>query len=375
MFLMTPGPTEVPDRVREAMARRMTSPDFDSEFKQFYNYLVEKIGKIYFKNSEKADKDILILGGEGILGLEASISSTVGPEDKVLCISNGIYGDGFANFVENVSAEPELYSYPYDGKIDLQEVKSAAENEDFKVATLVHCETPTGTLNNLDEILPVLRDNGIITIVDAVSSLGGTEVPTEDIDICIGGSQKCFSSPPGLSILSVSSEAWDLIRDRGPKSYYTNLAPWKEMWIDAAGSNKDREGNGQEFPYTHLTSNLYALDESMNIILEEGIENVFSRHRRSAKLCREMAREMGLTLYPKPESLMSPTVTAIEVDGNSRKLQKKIRRNYGILLATGLGELSNDIIRVGHMGHNAREHKVRYTMEALEDAATELGII
>lgn len=348
---MTPGPTEIPKSVRKAMSKEILNPDIDADFFEFYHGLEKKVKEVY-----RTKDDVLILGGEGILGLEAAVASSIQKGDKVLCLSNGIYGDGFADFVDMYGGEPVMVKSSYDEPFVIEEVENKLREEEFKAATMVHCETPTGVLNDFERVLGVLEEQDVLTIVDAVSSLGGTEVPVDEIDICLGGSQKCFSSPPGLTTISVSEHAWDVMEDKEQNTYYTNLPIWKDMWF-----------GDEYFPYTHLVSNLYALDESMNIILDEGLENVFKRHERMAELCRERVHEMGLDIYPSKESLSSPTVTAIKMEGKALEIQKKIKEKHDILLATSLGELEDKILRIGHMGHNAYEEKVVRTMDALED--------
>ncbi len=348
--MMTPGPTEIPERVLKAMARPIQNPDIDEDFFDFYRALEEKVKKIYGTRD-----DVLILGGEGILGLEASIASIIEKDDKVLCISNGLFGKGFADFVEMYGGEPILLEFPHDGSIDEKEVKRALEKNDFKASTIVHCETPTGTLNPLDDLLRLLKEEDILTIVDAVSSLGGTRVPTEKMDICIGGSQKCFSSPPGLTTISISEKAWEEIMKSKDEHLYTSLRVWKETWFES-----------DIFPYTHLVSNLYALDDSLDIILEEGLDEVYERHKRTAKFCRDRGEEIGLTLYPKSKDLCSPTVTAFSMDTSAVALQKRIKKDEDVLLGTGLGDKKDDILRIGHMGYNAQMEKVEKAMDALQ---------
>lgn len=199
----------------------------------------------------------------------------------------------------------------------------------------------------------MFREEGVVSIVDAVSSLGGAPVPVGDVDVCIGGSQKCFSSPPGLTTLSVSERAWDAVEGTPERSFYASLAPWRDADPD------------EMLPYTHLTANLAALDASMELILEEGVENVFERHREVAGQCRERAADLGFDLYPDPE-LSSPTVTALRVEGEAADLQARVREERGVVLATGLGDLADDVLRVGHMGYNADPEKVARTMDALE---------
>lgn len=347
---MTPGPTAVPERVRTAMSQPIHNPDVEREFVDFYRSLTDDLGQVY-----GTDDDIVVLGGEGMLGLEASLASLLDGGEQVLCIANGLFGEWFEDFVELHGGEVISCSNPYTDPLDIERVKSLLESHDIEIATMVHCETPTGILNDLDEVLSLCTDEGVITIVDAVSSLGGTPVPTDDIDICLGASQKCFSSPPGLTTLSVSDNAWHTVHETQQASFYTSLAPWEDI------TNEESE----QFPYTHLVSNLYALDESVAMLLEEGLEQVYDRHADAAALCREMGRELGLSPYP-PTERCSPTVTAFEVETSAEAIQSELHDEHDITIATSLGPLADDIIRIGHMGVNAEQENVETTMESLE---------
>ncbi len=349
-MLMTPGPTAVPEPVRQAMARAQPNPDVEAEFRETYDSLCEKLRHAY-----GTDDDMVVLGGEGILGLEAAIASTIEPGDRVLCISNGLYGDGFADFVENYGGEATLVGAEYTDAIDARAVEEAideaeTDGDGFKAATMVHCETPTGTLNDLAGVLETLDDRDVLTIVDAVSSLGGVAVPTDHIDICLGASQKCFSAPPGLTTVSVSDDAWDAIKARDPDSLYTNLLPWREI--------------GDLFPYTHLSANVAALDAALDLLLDEGIDAAYERHESAAEQCRERGAQLGLDLYPDPER-SSPTVTAFHVPGRATDLRRRMDEEHDVVLSTGLGDLADDILRVGHMGYNADVERVDRTMDAL----------
>jgi aspartate aminotransferase-like enzyme len=348
-MLMTPGPTAVPDRVRERMAEPMPNPDLDPEFASLYADLTEKLGEVY-----GTDDDVLVMGGEGILGLEAAVASLVDGGDDVLCISNGLYGDGFADFVERHGGDPERVEFPDTADLDPDRVAEAAAESDADVATLVHCETPTGVLNDVAPVLEVLADAGVLTVVDAVSSLGGAPVPTEHVDVCLGASQKCLSSPPGLTTVTVSDPAWERIEAVDEQSFYTNLAPWRD--VDESG----------QFPYTHLGANVAALDEAVDLLLDEGLENAYERHEMAAARCRERAADAGVDLYASDPALSSPTVTALRVPGRATEVQERMDAEHDVVVATGLGDLTDDVIRVGHMGYNADVQKVDRTMDALE---------
>ncbi|MGM0448985.1 MAG: pyridoxal-phosphate-dependent aminotransferase family protein, partial [Methanobacteriota archaeon] len=257
-MLMTPGPTAVPDSVREAMSRELINPDVDPAFREIYDRVTARLATVYDVDEATsasgagakagAARDIVVPGGEGILGLEAAVASLVEPGTEVLCLSNGIYGDGFADFVEQYGGTVTLLSADYDDPLPLADLESVLADGDtaFDLATMVHCETPTGTLNDLDPALDLLdgADSEILTVVDAVSSLGGTPVPTDRIDVCLGASQKCFSAPPGLTTAAISERAWAAMEERDPHSLYTNFLPWRDT--------------SSGFPYTHLTTEVVA---------------------------------------------------------------------------------------------------------------------
>src|SRR6056297_3028414 len=222
-MLFTPGPTAVPPEVREAMAEPQPNSAVQPEFAAVYDRLCGNLQDVY-----NTDHDVIVPGGEGILGLEAAIASLVAPGDRVLCIANGLYGEGFADFVDSYDGEATVIDADYDAGYDLDAVEAAladAEeaNEPLKLATLVHCETPTGTLNDLEPVLDLLDEYDVLSVVDAVSSLGGTPVPTDRIDVCLGASQKVFSAPPGLTTVAISDRAWETMEAREPTSLYTNL--------------------------------------------------------------------------------------------------------------------------------------------------------
>ncbi|NHN58298.1 MULTISPECIES: alanine--glyoxylate aminotransferase family protein [Halorussus] len=351
-LLMTPGPTAVPPEVREATSRPIVNPDVEPEFSPFYRDLLGKLARVY-----DTDDDVLVLSGEGMLGLEASVASLMASGDEVLCLANGIFGEGFADFAEMHGGEATVHDAPADAGFDPEAVKERVEDRDFAVATMVHCETPTGVLNDLDEVLGVLQDAGVLTVVDAVSSLGGTPVPTDRIDVCLGASQKCFSSPPGLTTLSVSDGAWQKVDATEQDTFYTSLEPWRDVDIP--------EEAPPHLPYTHSISNLFALDASLDLLLDEGPEAVYDRHESVAERCRERGRDLGLAPFAADEALCSPTVTAFEVEGRASDLQRRLADEQDVILSTGLGDLADDVLRVGHMGYNADPERVERTMDAL----------
>jgi aspartate aminotransferase-like enzyme len=195
--MMTPGPVQVPEQVRMARARQTGNADLDLDFFEEYKELCEQISRLLHTKNET-----LILSGEGILGLEAACASMTEPGDKVLVLDNGIYGKGFADFVSMYGGEPVLYTTDYQQEIDVAALEEyLQEHHDFKYATVVHCDTPSGMLNDVYKICPLLKKYGILTVTDSVSGMFGNRLDVEkaQIDLLCGGSQKAVSAPPGLT--------------------------------------------------------------------------------------------------------------------------------------------------------------------------------
>ena len=183
--IMTPGPTQVPETVRRARSFSCTNPDLDEEFYDFYKETCELISSLLGTKNET-----LILDGEGILGLEAACASLTEPGDKVLVIDNGIYGKGFADFVSMYGGIPELYHADYENTLDVDALAEyLKDHHDYAYATVVHCDTPSGMLNDISRICPLLKQYGILTIVDSVSGMFGERVCVDDfqIDLLCGG--------------------------------------------------------------------------------------------------------------------------------------------------------------------------------------------
>ncbi|GKX28594.1 hypothetical protein SH1V18_10740 [Vallitalea longa] len=351
-LLMTPGPTYVSEEVRMAMSKPITNPDFDIDFYDYYRETCNKIKKMLH-----TENDVLILAGEGILGLEAACASLIEQDDKVLCIDNGIFGKGFGDFAKLYGGDVTFFSSDYTREIDVEKLESfLQENHDYKVATLVHCETPSGITNPIDKICPILDKYGIISIVDAVSSMGGEplEVDKWKIDIVLGGSQKCISAPPGLTLLGISDRAWNKIMNRNKPvpSFYCNLSLWKNWYED------------KWFPYTQSISDIYGLNEAVDRMLRD--DSIVDRHRRLARGVRTALLEAGLELYP--DSGFSNTVTTIMVPSSvdCKTILDDMANDYNIIISGAFDYLKDKVIRIGHMGENCYEEKLYITLKAID---------
>ena len=360
-IVYTAGPTNVRENVRQARSIETTNPDIDLEFVEFYKRTCEKMGSII-----NTKNDVYILSGEGILGLEAACASLTEAGDRVLVIDNGIFGKGFGDFVTMYDGDPILFSKTHKKDIDIYELEKFLEKDNnFKYATIVHCDTPTGVLNDLSKICPLLKKYNILTVVDSVAGMVGEELLVDEwkIDIALGGSQKAISAQPGLTIVSVSEDAKKCIKNRKSKipGFYCNLNIWEGYY------------EKKYFPYTMPISDIISLDKALDNILEEGIENVISRHKKIALATRKALMDYGIELFL--DKGYSNTVTSITIPDNigALNLTKYIRDNYNTIIGTSLGEYVNKILRIGHMGENAKLGKIIYILDILDNSLKDLG--
>ncbi|MBK1809764.1 alanine--glyoxylate aminotransferase family protein [Clostridium sp. YIM B02505] len=360
-FVYAPGPTSVRENVRLERARLTTNPDVDEEFVEFYKENCNKIGKII-----KTENPVYILSGEGILGLEAACASLTEPGDRVLVLDNGIYGGGFKDFVEMYGGEGVLFSDDYSRAIDVRKLEEFLEKDhNFKYATIVHCDTPTGVLNDLSNICPLLSEYGILTVVDSVSAMAGEALRVDEwkVDIALGGSQKAFSAPAGLTMVSVSEKAKAVMKNRKTPiiGFYCNLTIWENYY------------ENKWFPYTMPISDIMGLSKAADNILDEGVQEVLDRHEKIADATREAIKEYGLELFLADG--YSNTVTAVKVPENIGALQLKehMLKKYNTLIITSLKPYDNEILRIGHMGENAREDKIIYALNVIDKGLKDLG--
>jgi aspartate aminotransferase-like enzyme len=356
-LLMTAGPVEVSPRVLSAISQPAIYHYYKG-FVDFFEETTKKLAQVFQANG----LDTLILQGEGVLGLEAAVVCSVNPGEKVLVFENGPFGKWFGDYVKNVGATPVYFHEETNKCFNSSAALEFLENNRDAVAmTFVHCETPAGLLNPPQEICKKAKRLGMLTIVDCVASLGGTEFNPDEwgIDLAIGASQKCLSSTTGLTPMTVSKFAWEKMEKKKTpiRVSYLSLLDWKDSWIQS-----------KKFPFTPFTGEIYGLSAALDEILEEGLQNVFARHKEVGRYVRKRTIEIGLKLWPAEEDFCSPTVTAIslpEGQDDARIVQDIVKR-YGILIGGGYRELKGKVLRIGHMGYSAHMPFVSATMDALE---------
>ena len=357
--IMTPGPTQVKDNVRAARSLITTNPDIDTSFTEYYKHTCDILGEIIHSTG-----NIYILSGEGILGLEAACASLTEAGDRVLIIDNGIYGKGFGDFVKIYGGTPVYYTKDYTEPIDATELKAYLDTDsDFKYATVVHCDTPSGMLNDVEAICPLLKEYGIMTVVDTVSASFGVplNVDAAKIDICCMGSQKALSAPPGLTMLSVSDDAIKAMENRKTPiaSFYCNILTFKNYYKD------------KWFPYTMPISDIIGLNKAISNVLHD--KTILKRHHIIGQAVRKAVTAAGLTLYAKGG--YSDTVSVINVPEGLTDTQilDTMRDDYNILIAGCFDILAGKVFRIGHMGENANIRDVAETLSALDKTFKKLN--
>jgi aspartate aminotransferase-like enzyme len=337
---MVPGPVKVAQEVLAAYQINYGSADMESEFLELYNHTENNLKTILSTKNQ-----VVIHSGEGMLALWCALKSCLVPGDRVLSIATGVFGDGIGDMAASIGAAVRKISLPYNETIsDMDEIKKVIETFKPKMITVVHCETPSGTLNPIAELGYAKKKLGVpLLYVDAVSSIGGAPVLTDEwnIDLCLGGSQKCLSSLPDMAFLAVSDAAWEII---GQVDFvgYAALKPFQTAQAE------------HYFPYTPNWHGVAGLNAGAEVILKEGLFNSFSRHEETAQLCRDKIEEMGLALFPAAEAIPAPTVTAVNVpQGISwQEFDAKLRRE-GLVVAGSYGPLTDKVFRLGHMGTQA----------------------
>jgi aspartate aminotransferase-like enzyme len=337
MRLFIPGPTPITPEVQKALSSPMINHR-GPEYEALQSEIIENLKKVF-----KTSNPVIVFPSAGTGAMEAAVVNFLSPGDKVICASIGVFGDRFASIAKAFGAEVVKLDFEWGKAIDPERLRECLdENPDAKALLMTHNETSTGVTNDLKEIKEAIGDREILWIVDAISSLVAIDLPTDElgIDVVVGGSQKAFMIPPGLSFLCVSKRALEK----------SESAQMPRFYFDVKSMLKSMERN--QTPYTPALPQLFALREALRQILEEGLENVQRRHQLVGEAIRRGVKAMGLKLFGD-EKYASNTVTAIYnpegIDG--RKLRSLLRTKFGVVLAGGQGAVQNTIFRIGHLGY------------------------
>ena len=339
---LVPGPVTIPPPVLAAYGHDWGSADLEPEFVELYAATAGLLGEIMGTRN-----GVVIALGEAMVALWGTIKSALGPGDRVLSVSSGLFGAGLADMARTAGAEARLVHFPHDTVPDPDRVAAAAREWEPTAVTMVHCETPCGTLTPVEAVGARLREVApdALFIVDAVASIGGAPLDSDGagIDFCLLGTQKCLSGVPDLGIVAVSERGWGRVEQVGYAGYDA-LAPFRRAVED------------HYFPYTHSWHAVAALNTACRLLLDEGLAASYARHARVAQGWRDAARELGLELYPRREEDCAPTVTALKVPaGLAWPVLDRRLRQRGMVVGGNYGDLAGKVFRIGHMGTQATD--------------------
>lgn len=361
--LLGPGPTPVDGRVLRAMAEP-TLGHLDRDFVAIMDETRDFLRMVF-----RTKNDLTVaMSGTGSAGMETACVNMIERGDKVIICSHGVFGTRMQDVAGRCGAEVVEVNAPMGRPIDPEEVRRAVKaNPDAKLLGIVHAETSTGVLQPLDEIVSVVHDAGMFMIVDAVTSLGGMDVPVDrlGLDMVYSGSQKCLACPPGLAPVTVSPRAVEHIKSRESKiqSWYLDLTMIMRYW-------------GQERFYHHTApvNMIYGLNEGLRMIAEEGLENRFARHRKNAEALWAGIEALGLELLVE-KSFRLPSLTSVKIpEGiDEAALRRNLMDEYAIEIGSGLGDLKGKIIRIGLMGSGSTRMNIVLLLSALSSLLAKNG--
>ena len=357
--LMGPGPADVHPRILEAMSRP-TIGHLDSTFIDMMDEIKEML-----KYAFKTDNELTMpISAPGSAGMEACFTNLVEPGDKVIVCINGVFGSRMKENVTRIGGNAVVIEDEWGKPVSSDKLEQALiENPDTKIVAFVHAETSTGALSDAKLLCQIANRYGCLTIVDAVTSLVGSELRVDEwgIDAIYSGSQKCLSAMPGLSPVSFSERAIHKIKHRkkAVTSWFLDLNLVMGYWGKSAK---------RAYHHTAPVNTLYGLHESLVMLTEEGLENSWQRHQDNHILLRDGLQNLGIN-FLVDESSRLPQLNSIFIPKNTddEKVRSSLINKYNIEIGAGLGILSGKIWRIGLMGHTSRKENIELCLAALKE--------
>ncbi len=363
--LMGPGPSDVSPRVLEALAR----PTIGHLDPVFVDMMEEMKGLLQYAFQTRNELTFPV-SAPGSAGMETCFVNLVEPGDKVIVCQNGVFGGRMKENVERCGATPVMVEDAWGTVVDPNKLEDALKaNPDAKLVAFVHAETSTGAQSDARTLVELAHRHDCLALVDTVTSLGGSPLKVDEwsIDAVYSGTQKCLSAPPGLSPVSFSERAAEVIRNRKTRvqSWFLDLNLVMGYW-----------GSGAKRAYHHTApiNNLYGLHEALVILKEEGLENAWARHEKHHQALRAGLEAMGLSFVVK-EGDRLPQLNAVSIpEGiDDATVRTRLLKEFNLEIGAGLGALAGKVWRIGLMGHACNARNVRYCLMALEAVLADLG--
>lgn len=345
-----PGPTPVPDRV----VRKMSAPILTHRSSEFSDLLRQAASGL--QHVFQTENDVLVLTASGSGAMEAAVVNLLSPGDRVLAISGGKFGGRWVELCATFGIDALTLEVAWGTAADPDQVdRILGEQGPFEAVLATHSETSTGVLHDIEALGRVARGHGCYLVVDAISGLGANELRTDDwhVDIALTGSQKALMIPPGLAFISVGERAWRRIERNRQPSYYLNLERARDSFKKGLT------------PYTPAVSLLMGLAESLNMMKEIGLEEIYRIHERNALVTRAGVAALGLNLFARrPSNVLTSVVMPPGIDGSD--LLKTIKQECGVTIANGMDHYRGKYIRIAHLGYNVAPSDMIVALAALE---------
>ncbi|HLR64747.1 MAG TPA: alanine--glyoxylate aminotransferase family protein [Pseudogracilibacillus sp.] len=358
-LLRIPGPTPVPPSVGHALNKPMIGHR-GKETTALLQNLQPRLQKLF-----NTKQEMLIVTGSGTAGLETAVVNVASEGDEVLVVVTGAFGDRFANICDAHHIKAHRLDVEWGEAADPEQIAAfLKENKQIKAVFLTHCETSTGVLNPIETISQVIHEHSdALVIVDGVSSSAGTETKIDEwgIDLYATGSQKAMMLPPGLAFIGVSERAWEVIENNKQGRFYLDLRTYRK--------NMEKDS----VPYTPAIPLLFALDQALTLLEDEGLEKVYQRHTLMRDMTRAAVKSWNVPLLTEDE-FASPTVTAVKPENfDPEALRKIIKEQFNLTVAGGQKHLSGKIFRIGHMGY-CSPADILQTLSLIELGLVQLGV-
>ena len=361
LTLMIPGPTPVPETVLRAIGRHPIGHR-SGEFQAIVRRTTEQLKWLH-----QTSGDVLVITGSGTAAMEAGIINTLSRGDKVLCGDNGKFGEPWVKVARAYGLDVEVIKAEWGQPLDPEAFRSALEADStkaIKAVILTHSETSTGVINDLKTISSHVNAHGTaLTLADCVTSLGATDVPMDawGIDVIASGAQKGYMMPPGLSFVAMSERAWQAYERSDLPKFYLDLGPYRKT--AAKDSN----------PFTPAVNLYFGLEAALDMMQNEGLEAIFSRHARHRAAAQAAMKAIGMPLFAA-DGYGSPAITAVAPTGiDAEQLRKAVKTKFDILLAGGQDHLKGKVFRIGHLGFVC-DRDVITAVAAIEATLQELGL-
>ncbi len=361
-ILMGPGPSEIHPRVLRAMSAS-TVGHLDPYYLELMNAMQQMLRKLFRTKNELT----FAVSGTGSAGMEAAVVNLMEPGDRMVVCVNGVFGQRMADVAQRAGAQVTVVERPWGEVFSPDDLAPVLMQVAPKVVGIVMAETSTGAWQPIEGISHLAHEAGAMLIVDTVTALGGIPVEVDgwNIDACYSGSQKCLSCPPGLAPITFSKRALDHIRSRKSKvqSWYLDASMLASYW-----------GTDRVYHHTAPINMTYGLYEAAHILLEEGLENVFARHRKVHLALKAGLAALGIR-YAAREGHQLPMLNAVLIpEGvNDAQVRNGLLTRFGVEIGGGLGAFKGKAWRIGLMGHGARANNVLLFLSALEQLLGEQG--